>query len=60
MTPDLVTVRHEPTADCDGVIRPQLNLGHGTRPFGYHECPICLERLCACEAAYGHDCEEEA
>jgi hypothetical protein len=51
------TLRHDPTPDCNGVPRPTINLGPGTRPFGHARCPECEQDLCPCEQAYGHDCE---
>lgn len=38
------TLRHDPTDDCDG--KPCTVV-----------CPECLALLCACEYAFGHDCE---
>jgi hypothetical protein len=51
------TTRHDKTNDCDGT--PAHTAAHrGGRlisiPLICHECE---QHLCACEAAYGHDCE---
>ena len=37
---------HTPTVDCDGIARGP-------------KCIECNRPLCACERAYGHDCEGE-
>lgn len=42
-------MRHDPTGECDG--RPVWHVAHPVT------CPECTSLLCACEQAYGHDCE---
>ena len=49
--PAPMLLRHEPTEDCDGRPMPRV--------FGDSRCAECGARLCSCEMAYGHDCEEE-
>jgi hypothetical protein len=51
------TLRHEPTADCDGTPASTAVMKHGRLraiPLICRECDI---HLCGCEEAYGHDCE---
>jgi hypothetical protein len=55
MTPDPITVRHEPTDECDG--KPLMNWLAGWERFAF--CPECGVRMCSCEHNVGHDCEEE-
>jgi hypothetical protein len=39
--------RHDATNDCDGTATRKVRV-----------CAECATSLCACEAAYGHDCED--
>jgi len=45
IVPPRLTLRHFPVKECDG------------HPYG-PKCAECGAKLCSCEHAYGHDCEE--
>lgn len=52
--------RHQPIDDCDGTpVRTVRTLDGAVLAHAW-TCDSCNARLCACEVAYGHDCEGEA